>query len=136
VRDRAAARRPVVGVDAALAVWVRGAVRLVEPALAEQQRAVGGEALRVHLRLLPAERDERGGEPVAHEPPLAEPHDRLDQVGSRRGHAGTFSGSRSRSGSGIGSGSRSGTGSGRGSSRGTWIGSTVISRAGPGSVAA
>src|SRR4051794_41922146 len=72
VRDRAPARRPVVGVDAAFAVWVRGAVRLVEPALAEQERAVGGEALRVHLRLLPAERDEWRGEAGPHRPPHAE----------------------------------------------------------------
>src|SRR4051812_26608323 len=134
IRDRAAARRPVVRVDAALAVGVRGAVGLRQPALAEQQRAVGREALGVRLGGLPAQRYEGRGEPVPNQPPLPKADDRLDEVGSRRSQAGTFSGSFA--GSGTGSGSRSGASTGRGASWGARIGSTMISLAGPGSVAA
>src|SRR3712207_8781991 len=44
---------PVVGVDAALAVGVRGRVRCGEPAAPEGQRAAGREAGGVHLAPVP-----------------------------------------------------------------------------------
>src|SRR5213079_500808 len=134
IRHGTARRRPVVRVDAALALGVRSRVRNVEPALSEQQRAVRRETLGLHLGLLPAQGDERGREPVALQRPLPEADHGLDQIRSGRRHAGTFSGSFS--GSGARAGSGSGSGAGAGSRRGTSIGSTVISLAGPGSVAA
>src|SRR4051794_25115604 len=97
-------------------------VRLVEPALAEHQAAVGGEAARPDDGLVPAQRDVRRREVIAHETPLAEADDRLDQVGrDRAAQAGASSG--------FGSGCGCGTGSG--ASAGSSTGSTTIVFEGP-----
>src|SRR3712207_8476653 len=71
---------PVVGVDAALAVGVRGRVRRGEPAAAEGQRAVGREARGVHLAPVPPARDVGRQEAVLEDAPGAEADDRLDEV--------------------------------------------------------
>jgi len=70
----------VVGVDAALAVAVRRLVRLLEPAAAEEQRAVRRIALGVHHRALPAARDVRREQSPVDDAPGAEGHDRDDEV--------------------------------------------------------
>jgi cyclophilin family peptidyl-prolyl cis-trans isomerase len=70
----------VVAVDPALAIAVRRLVRRLEPAAAEEQRAVGRVALRVHDRALPAARDVGREQPPVDDPPGPEGHDRSDEV--------------------------------------------------------